>query len=84
MDGILLQDWVSLALGSAIAPPTITQGAECWFDAKALNDAVFFLDVKSADSGITINYQTAPQREDCNRPATAKDPTQVLACSLGP
>jgi hypothetical protein len=27
-------------------------------------DAVFYLDVKQPGSGITINYQTAPRRED--------------------
>jgi hypothetical protein len=64
VDGILLQDWVSLSIGSGVVPAVITQGADQWFDANTVNDAVFYLDVKQADSGITINYQTAPRRED--------------------
>lgn len=66
VDGVLLQDWVSLSLGSGVSPNTITQGADRWLDLANVGDVVFYLDVKQADTGATISYQTAPCREDAS------------------
>lgn len=62
-----MQDWVTL--GAATGITSITQGADRWLEVKTTADAVFYLDVKQpgntgTTSNVTINYQTAPRRED--------------------
>jgi hypothetical protein len=67
VDSVLLQDWVTLSLGSSVSPNTITQGADKWLDLTTVTDAVFYLDVKQPGSGSNaIAYQTAPRREDAS------------------
>jgi hypothetical protein len=66
VDSVLLQDWVSLSLGSGVTPGLITQGADDWQDLTSVTDAVFYLDVKQPGSGVTLAYQTAPCREDAS------------------
>lgn len=61
-----MQDWVTLAFAGALTPGTLTQGADRWLEVKTSADAVFYLDVKQPGSGITVNYQTAPRREDAS------------------
>lgn len=64
MDGLLLQNWVTISLASGLGASTVTQGADRWLQVPTYVDAVFFLDVKQPGSGVSLYYQTAPRRED--------------------
>jgi len=62
-----VQDWVTLAAATGIT--SIIQGADRWLEVPTVADAVFYLDVKqpgttTSTAVVTINYQTAPRRED--------------------
>jgi hypothetical protein len=64
VDGLLLQDWVTIQ-GSANM--TVTQGEQGWLDVSAYDDVVFSLDVKNAlisGGATTLNYETAPVPHD--------------------
>jgi hypothetical protein len=70
MDGLLLQDWVTLrGLNTAGTPiPVITQGSDGWLDIGDYEDLVFTLDVREitnpSSPNVMLVYETSPTVQD--------------------
>jgi hypothetical protein len=64
MDTFCLQDWTTISCAFEVF--TVTQSASGWLDLGGYEDLVFFLDVRQADTGIRLNYQTAPAAEEAS------------------
>jgi hypothetical protein len=66
MDGLLLQDWVTLrGINTAVIPITsITQGSENWLDIGDYEDLVFIIDVREftnpSSPDVMLVYETSP------------------------
>lgn len=62
MDGLLLQDWVTIRSNGDVSA-WVTQGADCWIDLEEYEDLVFYLDVREVSGGaVQMNYQTSPTK----------------------
>ena len=63
MDGLLLQDWVTIRSDGNVSP-SVTQGADSWFDLGNDEDVVFYLDVRevSVVGPVRMAYQTSPTK----------------------
>lgn len=70
MDGMLLQDWVTIRgdSGTAGGGPKVTsiaQSAEGWIDLGDVEDLVFFLDVREfTNASLKLGYETSPIKQD--------------------
>lgn len=65
MYSVVLQDWVTIRGGSGVT--SITQGENGWVGTAAYEDIIFWLDVREVTSStgtITMNYQTAPLKDE--------------------
>ena len=62
MQGCLLQDWVTIRLGSSIA--SVTQGADSWLDIGDHEDLAFFLDVREINNATNVVYETSPTKQE--------------------
>lgn len=63
MEGLLLQDWVTVSSNGAVSP-SITQGADGWLDLEDYEDLVFYIDVRdvTVGGGVKMGYQTSPTK----------------------
>ncbi len=61
MDGCLLQDWITISGSPGIG--AIAQSATEYLDIGHHEDLVFYLDVRSVTAGVTMNYETAPNKD---------------------
>ena len=62
MEGVLLQDWLTLT-GQSGSIAT-TQSESGYLDLGESEDLTFFLDVSSVAGAVSVTYQTAPTRSD--------------------
>lgn len=68
MDGLVLQDWITIRGQGGPTVRTVTQGADCWLDLAAYRDLVAWVDVRevSADAAVSVQltFQTAPTLDE--------------------
>ena len=68
MDGLILQDWVSVRGAPGAAITRVVQSELAWADLAPYRDVVAWLEVRewSADAGVTLQlqYQTAVARDE--------------------
>ncbi len=61
MHTFILEDWLTV---QGPGGDTITQDESRWLDLEQFQDAVFYVDCRSATSSPTITLQTAPAKDD--------------------